>query len=187
VSLDPGLFTICVVAIDCLSQWPYYCVMNNRIQHGTSVFAATMLLFCAVSLLSIVDAKAHDPAQSMCSDVHAAAYLDEPGEMKALIEQGANLNCLDSLNQTPLITATDGASLDIVVMLLAQGVDLNRRDEIGETALIKAQRKESSFQGQGGQTYRDIFARISSMLLKAGAIEYAEIKNSKPAGAPSKP
>lgn len=117
-------------------------------------------------------ADAHD--HNMCSRVHAAAYMDEPDEMARLIAAGVDLNCRDSINQTPLITAIDGASVEIVAMLLERGVELNSRDEFGETALVKARLKEVFFQVQGGKTYRNIYLRIIHMLEDAEAIRSAE-------------
>ena len=108
---------------------------------------------------------------AQCSDVHAAAFLDEPAELSALLYHGVNLNCRDALKQTPLITATDGASLDIVKMLLEQGVNINARDEIGQTALSKARQKLIFFDFKGGQRYRDLYHEMIDLLEKAGATE----------------
>ncbi|NQU58072.1 MAG: ankyrin repeat domain-containing protein [Rhodospirillales bacterium] len=106
-----------------------------------------------------------------CPDLHAAAFLDEPSELSALFDHGADLNCRDTLKQTPLITATDGASLDIVKLLLDLGVSVNARDEIGQTALAKAHQKLSFFDMEGGQAYRGIYGEIIDLLEKAGATE----------------
>lgn len=147
------------------------------------VFAVSGFIFTSADAHEHV----HDPAHDMCSRVHAAAYLDEPDELARLIEAGVDLNCRDSLNQTPLITAIDGASIEVVAMLLARGVELNERDELGETALAKARLKAIGFQVQGGKTYQDIYLRIIHMLEDAGAIEYADKGGQIPGVQPPKP
>jgi hypothetical protein len=106
-----------------------------------------------------------------CADLHAAAFLDEPEELSSMLDHGADLNCLDTLRQTPLITATDGASLDIIKILLHQGVNINERDEIGQTALAKARQKLAFFDMEGGQGYREIYREIIDRLEQAGARE----------------
>lgn len=110
-------------------------------------------------------------AHGNCPDLHAAAFLDEPDELTALLDDGVDLNCLDQFNQTPLITATEGASLEIVKMLLGQGVLLNERDELGQTALSKARQKLAFFDMQGGGGYRQLYREMIDLLEKAGAVE----------------
>lgn len=119
-------------------------------------------------LLASGTVKAH---HAFCPDIHAAAFLDEPGELSALLNHGIDLNCRDTIKQTPLITAADGASLSIVKILLGQGVHVNARDEIGETALLKARQKLASFHIKGGEVYREIYREMIALLEKAGATE----------------
>ena len=125
-------------------------------------------LFLAGSLLTPNAAMAH---HATCADLHAAAFLDAPDELSELLDHGADLNCRDALKQTPLITATDGASLDIVKILLHQGVSINERDEVGQTALAKARQKLAFFDMDGGQGYRTIYREIIDRLEQAGARE----------------
>ncbi len=75
------------------------------------------------------------------------------------------------LRQTPLITATDGASLGIVKLLLAIGVSINARDELGQTALGKARLKLAFFDMKGGEGYRDLYLEMINILENAGAKE----------------
>jgi hypothetical protein len=106
-----------------------------------------------------------------CSDIHAAAFMDEPGELSLLLRHGVDLNCRDNLHQTPLITATDGASLGIVKMLLAMNVAVNARDQVGETALAKARQKLAFFDMEGGEGYRNLYLEMITLLERAGAVE----------------
>ena len=126
-------------------------------------------LFLVGLLLSAPEmAMAH---HANCRDVHAAAYMDESVELAALLSHGADQNCRDELHQTPLITATEGASLGIVEMLLRQGVIVNSRDEIGETALSKARQKLAFFDMKGGENYRQLYREMIHLLVQSGAIE----------------
>ena len=106
-----------------------------------------------------------------CSALHAAAFFDEPTELSALLHPGVDLDCRDTLKQTPLITATQGASLDVVKMLLERGVSVNARDEIGQTALLKARQKLAFFDMEGGQKYRHLYQEMIDLLERAGATE----------------
>jgi len=126
----------------------------------------------AIALLTILTPARALAWHDACEDLHAAAFLDEPAELRQLLEHdGIDLECRDVLHQTPLITATDGASLEIVEMLVAHGVNLNARDEIGETALTKARNKLASLNVPGGETYRKLYRRLISVLTEAGAAE----------------
>lgn len=128
----------------------------------------SMVFFGLVILLGSQPALAD---HANCNDVHAAAFLDEPGELTTLVHHGADLDCRDVLRQTPLITATDGASLDIIKILLEQGVTVNARDELGETALAKARHKLAFFDMKGGEGYRRLYEELIELLEQAGATE----------------
>ena len=88
-----------------------------------------------------------------------------------LLSHGADQNCRDEFNQTPLITATNGASLETMKMLLKQGANVNSRDEIGETALTKALQKMTFFKMKGGENHRQLYKKMIGLLVQAGAIE----------------
>jgi hypothetical protein len=121
----------------------------------------------AYFLLPVVTIAHH----ASCRDVHAAAYLDEPLELSILLSHGADHNCRDDFHQTPLITATNGASLETMKILLKQGANVNSRDEIGETALTKALQKMTFFDMEGDESYRQLYQKMISLLVQAGAIE----------------
>jgi ankyrin repeat protein len=134
--------------------------INNKLK--LFLFSVTLLILLPVILV------AH---HANCQDVHAAAYLDEPFELAMLFSHGADQNCRDEFDQTPLITATNGASLRSMKMLLKQGVNVNSRDEIGETALTKALQKKTFFDMKGGKNYHQIYQKIINLLVQAGATE----------------
>lgn len=130
--------------------------------------AKILLTLAFLAFLALPQKKAQSHHAS-CEAVHAAAYMDEPQELMELVDHNADLNCLDSLFQTPLITAVDGASIDIVKILLQKKVALDYRDELGETALAKARRKLAFFDMNGGENYRQLYLVLIKMLERAGA------------------
>lgn len=81
--------------------------INNKFR----LFLFLIILFSLLPVMTIAD-------HANCSDVHAAAFLDEPVELLLLFSHGADYNCRDVFQQTPLITATRGASLETMKILL---------------------------------------------------------------------
>ena len=143
-----------------LSLYNLAMAINNKINLLLFLFA----LFLSAPLMAM----AH---HANCRDVHAAAYLDEPYEIAVLLSHGADQNCRDELNQAPLITATNGANLETVKLLLKKGVSINSRDEIGETALTKARLKLTFFDIKGGETHRQLYQEMIGLPIQAGALE----------------
>jgi len=64
-----------------------------------------------------------------CNAVNVVAFL---------LENGANINDRDTIDQTPLIIAAFNGWKDIVKMLLDAGADIGHRNDQGENALISA-------------------------------------------------
>jgi ankyrin repeat protein len=64
-----------------------------------------------------------------CNAVNVVAFL---------LENGANINDRDIIDQTPLIIAAFNGCKDIVKMLLDAGADIGHRNDQGENALISA-------------------------------------------------
>lgn len=55
-----------------------------------------------------------------------------------LLENGAKINDRDTIDQTPLIIASQNGCTNIVRMLLGAGADIHHRNDQGENALISA-------------------------------------------------
>ena len=55
-----------------------------------------------------------------------------------LLEKGANINDRDTIDQTPLIIASQNGCKDIVLVLLDVGADIHHKNDQGENALISA-------------------------------------------------
>lgn len=126
-----------------------------------SGFVLAAALSSALSATPFTTAKAHD---AKCQLLHDAAFLDEPAEISQLLNEGVNVNCLDALKHTPLITATSGASLESFKLLLGAGAKTDVRDEWGQSALERVQEKMASYNIDGGSLYRSIFEQMADML-----------------------
>lgn len=75
---------------------------------------------------------------------HDTAILKACRDCKAinvvafLLENGANINVRDTIDQTPLIIAAFNGCTDIVRMLLNAGANIEHKNDQGENALISA-------------------------------------------------
>lgn len=57
--------------------------------------------------------------------------------VKRLVESGANINCINSDRETPLIKASQRCHLDVIRYLLDSGADPKVASSIGNTALLQ--------------------------------------------------
>ena len=67
-----------------------------------------------------------------CNNINVVVFL---------LENGANINdkeYRDTIDQTPIIIASQNGCTDIVIMLLDTGADIHHRNDQGENALISA-------------------------------------------------
>jgi ankyrin repeat protein len=64
-----------------------------------------------------------------CNSTNVVAFL---------LENGANINDRDTIDQTPLIIAAQNGCKDIVKMLLDAGANIEHKNDQGENALISA-------------------------------------------------
>ena len=82
-------------------------------------------------------AQADTPRNHPMKQVLRAAYQGDD-ELKALLQQGINVNAADNDGETALMEAADSRNADAVRVLIANGADVNAADEDGETALMIA-------------------------------------------------
>ena len=115
----------------------------------------------ASGLFAPSHANAHEGA---CRDLHEAVFMDEPDVVMTLIQKGVDVNCLDQLRHTPIITATAGASLESFMILLRHGAKINVKDEWGMTLIRRIQDGIDKFSVNGGNTYRQIYQRMADMV-----------------------
>ena len=99
-----------------------------------------------ISLLLIADhAPVNDPVLSTTL-LHIAAVGNQPRLVTALLDNGAEINALNSSGETPLvetaerINANEDAFTDTrtATLLLARGAEVNHQDNSGDTALMHA-------------------------------------------------
>ena len=91
---------------------------------------ALLLLLCHVP-----SALAQSEANKALLD---AVKADDVAAAQAAIKRGADVNCKDAEDLTPLMLAADKDSASITRMLLENGANVNERGRRGATALIIA-------------------------------------------------
>lgn len=74
----------------------------------------------------------------MSTDLINASESGNLGEVKRLVEAGAELNAQDSRGRTAVMAATHGNHPSVVEYLLAMGADVNLRDEVSDNPLLYA-------------------------------------------------
>ena len=67
-----------------------------------------------------------------------AIYYDNNDVAEYLIKAGANVNCKDNLNRTPLMVCAMNGDLTTLQLLIEYDADLNATDNAGRTALTYA-------------------------------------------------
>ena len=70
--------------------------------------------------------------------------IDGINEIKALVENGADVNTRNDDGETPLILATENENLDVMRFLIRNGSDVNARKNDGKTPLIIASMGENT-------------------------------------------
>lgn len=94
-------------------------------------------MFAFVWLLLAASLGAAQP--DFTSELMAAAGNGETANVKALLDQGANINARDSLGFTALMFAAKSRNTSTVKLLIAKGADINAKSKmLGYTALINA-------------------------------------------------
>lgn len=106
-----------------------------------------------------------------CQELHDAAFLDEPQTVEDLISHGVNVDCLDALGQTPLVTAVNGGSADSLNVLIDAGARVDVRTEYGQSLLAQAKRKFEQVPKQGGEVFRARYTAMITRLIQAGALD----------------
>ena len=70
--------------------------------------------------------------------LHIVTHTDDFDFFELMVQYGANINQIDSKQNTPLIIASNYGYKDIVDFLLEQNVNIEHRNNFGETALFVA-------------------------------------------------
>jgi len=72
------------------------------------------------------------------NELFFAVECDDIALIEVLIYSGADINCTNYINNTPLIAAAYNNKIEIVKLLIEAGADLNIQNNDGHTALIFA-------------------------------------------------
>ncbi|MBM3299487.1 MAG: ankyrin repeat domain-containing protein [Deltaproteobacteria bacterium] len=70
--------------------------------------------------------------------LHHAARNGHLEQVQELLKQGANVNAMDALLNTPLMAAASGGHLQVAELLVENGADVNAKTSDGRTALKNA-------------------------------------------------
>ena len=114
-----------------------FCVYN-------SILNKAIKLRCIDSVKLLLQYKA-DPNFSIPKYVKPpliSAAVTNKDIVKALVDAGADLNCVDDDGNTPLMLASAQHKVEIVKFLLKQGANPNTKNKYGYTALMLAEKPE---------------------------------------------
>ena len=92
--------------------------------------------------------------------LHMACSVGSIDVARLLINRGANVECRNGLNQTPLVVAAEFNHSEIIKFLLEEGsADIEARDKDGMTSLLKASSKGNIEAAQMlGRNNADVYA-----------------------------
>ena len=103
--------------------------------------------FIAVAVSVMTAATCHlSQAQEMgspCYNLIQAAKAGDRQGIKSALLAGANINCTDENQNTPVILAMQGGYTDVVKLLIAHGADVNMRNVNGTSPLMIAAKNNS--------------------------------------------
>lgn len=124
---------------------------------------------CCIAMSFIAFAPTARAGHDDCRALHEAAFMDDPEVVRKLLTEGTDINCLDVLGQTPLVTAVNGASMDSFTILMNAGADVDVNTEYGRSLLAHTKRKYASFTTQAGAKFRALYGDMVVRLEQAGA------------------
>lgn len=128
-SLAGGVYTIRVVAPK--FDYPYEFTMLVIPQGAERHFDVTMGV--QMELVTAGGAMIVEPS----SPLVAAAFRNNPDEVKKLLIKGADVDEVDKdVDATALAEAVAHGNLEMVTTLIDAGADVNRRNNLGQTALM---------------------------------------------------
>ncbi len=139
-----------------------------------TVYRYAMIITTFIVLLTVLGSMVPNAVwtnrEDPCASLHEAAFMDAPKEVRKLLKSGTNLECKDVLEQTPLVSAVDGASLEAFDVLLKAGANVNVRTQYGFSLLTQTQKKYDSLDPKSGREIRQLYQNIITRLKKAGAV-----------------
>jgi len=143
----------------------------DKMRHVMPKAVLPTVVFAVAVAVGAASAQGRDRVWS-CPQLHEAAFLDEPEEVRQVLAHGIDVNCTDVLGHTALVTAVNGASVHAFDILMLSGAQVNVRTEFGQSLLQMTRNKFSSVDRQKGmEQYRDLYKTMIAQLLSAGATQ----------------
>ena len=108
-----------------------------------TIYSLVMRPLAAIAfLLAVLDCHAqpldHNLRSAGFTELHAAAWNGDAGEVRRLVRGGANVNTASDFGTTPLHSAAMKSNVEVIKVLLELGATLEARDSLGRTPLIVA-------------------------------------------------
>jgi len=130
----------------------------------------TITVFQIAALICAFAATSAHAETWSCPQLHEAAFLDEPDEVREVLAHGVDVDCKDVLGHTALVTAVNGASMESFDVLMSSGAKVNVRTEFGQSLLQHTKKKFSSVDHKKGlEQYRALYQNMIARLQTAGA------------------
>ena len=107
-----------------------------------------------------------DPNFGFDTPLHFAANNNDLESAQILIENGAELDKISSLNMTPLLVAAKWSSPDVLQFLIDQGANWKAKDEFGDNALQISDK--CCGDGMGGMILPENRERTRKILMELG-------------------
>ena len=104
-------------------------------------------------------------ADSRCLEFQVAAQMNETARVAKFLDAGVDINCRDPVdaNQTALMKAATGGSVEAVRMLLERGAEVNARSDGGWTAMKYARAVHQGV-SKAGPSFAKLTRRIEKVI-----------------------
>lgn len=143
--------------------------VHSIVAFRVSIFGIVTILGVLFGLL-VIPPMAALAGDWSCPQLHEAAFLDEPDEVREALAHGVDVDCRDVLGQTALVTAVNGASMASFDVLMKSGAKIDVRTEFGQSLLQHTKKKFTSVDHQKGlEQYRALYQNMIARLQTAGA------------------
>ena len=113
-------------------------ILLSECVHAGHVACTEVLLQHWKSVCNNVAFVRHESKHSADAYDDCPAMWSDPAVCRVLIDAGADVNTKEEYGSSPLHSASESGSLDVVKMLVEAGAEVRATDEDGDTCLIRA-------------------------------------------------